>query len=967
MYATFNAINPAETIKLQFDISETPSNAFANYSSFQINLNVFTKNISLSSKKLTFDWELCLGDEARLERDDDSVIHIESMGRFPADAEIGKLYQTDDTGIYWVYEGAGSWNKAYSDTECKFGESGKTLTLSASKKTDWSKATVSKLTQPIELRDGATSHSFINRHLSGRGAYVLKVSVPEWLWSYGVEYEAEFELDCEPLDRLTRVPDTFNPVITQTNSFVPSPITSNFTHKLILTAESEPSEALKSNTFWDEDSGEYKSYGYYDYPTPLIVNGVSGSTMAESYAESTSYKVTIEFTPTDESSITTKSVFSVGSVDTAWEYKYRGELVCTIDATIGSNILTVTESDGYTVNGVTIVRIIKRSTSQSADEENGAITITPYSDFANTTVSKSTFKATARLNTYETEIYVIRDGHFNKRNDSSYTSFGDYFIEPLRLGVLYTVTCRLNNRIQGSTTFRCSPDVQSIEIAGMTLYLWCGMTQLQRAADSPSDYTFSIWRMVNPSLSSYVGYSESKIDVSIPNSELFYPSTPSVSINDGTAAKGIVGEYVQNKSTLAVNIGNGSLTPSIPKCGATISKYTTRFLDSTGTELQAKNGQSVTSGTFSVPTVNVEVTVTDSRGLSNRFIAATESLVLYSTPEITLIDVHRCDAEGNLDDNGIYLAYELEFSIHDFGAGVTTNYGEITVRAKRRTESSFTVQDTVSNIHPTTKHFAKIILPYSGAGLNTGYNYNIRLYLADLLASTYADGDIPSADVIIDVNSNGTGIGIGKVSEHIEYDTVTEENGEQTTTHYDNGVFPLEIAWGTDIQNTLRLSGVSNAGDKYIEFYGKDGLVHAKLQASDDGENLELLVYQNGRISDDDPHTKFLPNGRIEPISTQIDSLQTNKQDKMGSTTITLLSQAEDGSAAWVDYNQEVLVDGITATCVVQVAPAPSDIEDYLNFGIVCIRQDDGKLVFQCDSVPNLNIAVNIVYWEDTH
>lgn len=60
-------------------------------------------------------------------------------------------------------------------------------------------------------------------------------------------------------------------------------------------------------------------------------------------------------------------------------------------------------------------------------------------------------------------------------------------------------------------------------------------------------------------------------------------------------------------------------------------------------------------------------------------------------------------------------------------------------------------------------------------------------------------------------------------------------------------------------------------------------------------------------------------------------------------------------------YEQSVLVDCVTATNNVIISPAPASIDEYLDAGVVCVGQANGRLSFEADSLPNSAVTVNLI------
>lgn len=63
----------------------------------------------------------------------------------------------------------------------------------------------------------------------------------------------------------------------------------------------------------------------------------------------------------------------------------------------------------------------------------------------------------------------------------------------------------------------------------------------------------------------------------------------------------------------------------------------------------------------------------------------------------------------------------------------------------------------------------------------------------------------------------------------------------------------------------------------------------------------------------------------------------------------------------WADNQQTVNVVGVTENNVVQVSGAPATIKAYGAAGVVCTAQEVGTLTFACDSVPEVELTVNVI------
>lgn len=107
----------------------------------------------------------------------------------------------------------------------------------------------------------------------------------------------------------------------------------------------------------------------------------------------------------------------------------------------------------------------------------------------------------------------------------------------------------------------------------------------------------------------------------------------------------------------------------------------------------------------------------------------------------------------------------------------------------------------------------------------------------------------------------------------------------------------------------------------------------------DEGKN------KNEVYSKDDVYTK-----------TEVDPLISAKQDKHTKVTLTLFA------ANWSNGSQTVNVTGVTADNTVLVSAAPSSIEKYGLYGVICTTQGAGTLTFTCKfNTPTDDLSINVV------
>lgn len=67
----------------------------------------------------------------------------------------------------------------------------------------------------------------------------------------------------------------------------------------------------------------------------------------------------------------------------------------------------------------------------------------------------------------------------------------------------------------------------------------------------------------------------------------------------------------------------------------------------------------------------------------------------------------------------------------------------------------------------------------------------------------------------------------------------------------------------------------------------------------------------------------------------------------------------------WVDNKQTVNVNDATAENLVLVAPGTDSYTAYAEAGIRCTEQNEGILIFECESVPDIDVFVNVTCFVD--
>ena len=204
--------------------------------------------------------------------------------------------------------------------------------------------------------------------------------------------------------------------------------------------------------------------------------------------------------------------------------------------------------------------------------------------------------------------------------------------------------------------------------------------------------------------------------------------TVSVAVSDPMGYKDTYGAYVQGLSKLKiVATASGSQ-------GSTIKSYKTEADGNTYTEA------TVTSDVVSrTGTLTIAVTVTDSRGRTATA-STTISVLAYEPPKISALTVYRCDASGNADSSGAYLAMKFSSVITSLNSKNTAVY---TIKYKKATATSYTT---------------KTLSDFAGQ-----YSVSNGVYVFSAETASSYDVTLTVNDAIKSVNKSATGSSVKKV------------------------------------------------------------------------------------------------------------------------------------------------------------------------------------------------------------
>lgn len=293
------------------------------------------------------------------------------------------------------------------------------------------------------------------------------------------------------------------------------------------------------------------------------------------------------------------------------------------------------------------------------------------------------------------------------------------------------------------------------------------------------------------------------------------------------------GAFVKGKSKVKATIAASGAK------GSTIKTITTTL---GGTNY---SGASWTSAVLTQSgTRSATVKVTDSRGRSASK-SVSYTVLDYFVPTITTLNAYRTNANGNAQDDGLYMSINLAYTVASVGG---KNTASMRIDYKRVTESEWSSTPLATGSSLSEKATRRI----TGITFSTDYQYDLRLTVEDWFGSTATYfAVLPSGDVILDLAADGHGIAFGKTSEQpgIEFgwpvvnQTAFFGNmaGEYQT--HDG----LLMQWGTVNITPSAANVATTAVVKFPEAYGATPTVFVTPISSVPGQ-LSVSVQRNAEV-----------------------------------------------------------------------------------------------------------------------
>lgn len=213
-----------------------------------------------------------------------------------------------------------------------------------------------------------------------------------------------------------------------------------------------------------------------------------------------------------------------------------------------------------------------------------------------------------------------------------------------------------------------------------------------------------------------------------------------VTVSDPTGYAAKYGAYVQGQSKLAIKV-----TPTAAY-GSAITAYAVTADGNSFTTSEV-----VTPVVQSTGTLTISAGVTDTRGRTGSA-SASVTVLPYTTPTISALKVHRCDADGTENDRGSYAKVTYGYTVDTLD---NKNGMSAYIQFKKTTETEYTTHElpTSFNVVDGTFVFAA----------DDGSTYDVQLLIADSFASVGHRTTVSTAFTLIHFAPDGKGITFGGI------------------------------------------------------------------------------------------------------------------------------------------------------------------------------------------------------------
>ena len=272
-------------------------------------------------------------------------------------------------------------------------------------------------------------------------------------------------------------------------------------------------------------------------------------------------------------------------------------------------------------------------------------------------------------------------------------------------------------------------------------YTWTVPNSLMNSIPSATSATITL-RLYTFNGSTNIGSKTVSFTAKVPSS--VKPSC-SLAVSDATGFNSIYGAYVKGISKLKV------VVTATTSYSSAIASYSTSANGGVYTSSSFTTGVITSSGTLSISS-----TVKDKRGRSGS--ASTSVSVLnYSVPNISLLKVKRCNADGTENAQGEYIQVTFSGSVTSLNNKNTAQYQ---VEYKKTNETGYNVVELSDYDGNYSVSNGTYIFQ-----ADTGSSYNVKVTVTDAFNTGSKTTVGSTGFAIIHWLANGLGLAFGKIAE----------------------------------------------------------------------------------------------------------------------------------------------------------------------------------------------------------
>ena len=267
--------------------------------------------------------------------------------------------------------------------------------------------------------------------------------------------------------------------------------------------------------------------------------------------------------------------------------------------------------------------------------------------------------------------------------------------------------------------------------------------------------------------STFVGTKYTGFTATVPAS---VKPTCTVQVLDDTNTQATYGNLVKGLSKLYVK------TNFYPAYSSPVNSYSV-----TANGIKYSKSEIVTGVLAAAGTTTVTATVTDKRGRTSAQASASFPVVDYAPPKITAISVHRCNADGTVNDRGEFVEVVFSGEVSPINNKNTAVYS---VRYKKSTDDSWTtLTEDVNGWKPSdlNNNYAVYNQSYIFAADGSS-SYDVEVSVADNHGSDSRPTSASTAFTLINFHPSGDALRFGGVAEEknsLQNDLTLIQTGNQ--------------------------------------------------------------------------------------------------------------------------------------------------------------------------------------------